>query len=92
MTTKLRRRCQRLIDSVIDRYGNRGSVIAELKPRGVRLRGPGTRRSLFITWERIARAAEVQPNLPGSFADNPLGWLLRLDKMPATGSRNGKEV
>jgi hypothetical protein len=42
---------------------------------GIFLRGYGTSRTLFASWEEIARAAEMPGEMPAKHVARKLDWL-----------------
>lgn len=61
---------------IADEFGKVGEVIVAIEAAGVSLRGAGTRRRLFVPWQRLALAAQPPGEMAAWAAMNPIGWLI----------------
>ena len=80
MTVELKRPLRRQV-RVQDERMHAGAVNVEIRGTGILLQGPGTRRKLFVPWNKLARAAELPGHMPARFVRDPLGWLI-ADRRP----------
>lgn len=53
-----------------------GPVVITVDNRGVTFRSKGKKRSLFRSWEDIAKSTILPSTAPARFIQNPLGWLV----------------
>lgn len=78
MATKLTKPVTRVV-TVKDSLGIPGDVSVTICEEGVTF-SKKKRKLLSVFWADIGRIATVPDNAPANFINNPIGWLIELDK------------
>ena len=57
-----------------------GKIVVTISTHGISIRGPNTKRKLFINWVNLAKASDLPENMKASYTYSPLDWLVENQK------------